>query len=325
MPKSKKRGTKGRRRVNNTMGVPSSNPRSGLTSQALGGHHKTVVGLTNPFSEAAKGARIPDDDSARSFTAQIKQYHTMTTDSNGEGFTYWQPQADRWNGKSFDVSSGVLWGTPTDLENPDYLAYTNSTEALRIVSWGVRIVSILPGLTSQGTVRLVTMNEPPVAAQAVNGNLYEDIKLLPITDLEAHWVSKPVGVDWKAYQPTAIRGKWNSLGIYIDGAPISAAALTLEIVYNVEVIPQFGSITASVAKPGLPSNPQHLAAASRVHASHSGVHGKRPSLMSTFSSLAMGALRDVAAQSIPFVGGAISRLIGKIGGQRQPQMIMDVD
>lgn len=283
-------------------------------------HVNTVVGLTNPFSEQARGQKLPDDDSANSFTAQIRLYYTQTSNASSQGFVQVRPDPMNANLASFGVAAGALNTVATNTINPDAAAYINSAAEYRIVSFGVRVYNILPALTTQGTVRLITMNRSAQNGDVITSNLFSEIQEFPLYGLDVHWVSKPIGVEYKSYINDVSNHSWQMMGVFLDGVPASTEVLRLEVVYNIEAIPRFGSIPASISTPGLPSNPQQLAAASAVHSKHKNSHPSQ-SVWSVFEQLALGAVSTVANAAFPVLGGAVSRAL--TGGRQRYPMIVD--
>jgi hypothetical protein len=246
----------------------------------------------------------------------------MTSNANGDGAICLSPQALRYNGRSLVIdASGVVTST-VDIQNPDYAAYVDNCQRYRIVSWGVRVYNILPGLTSQGTVRLITTNSIAGVGLDTTSNLFEEIQLEPVTGLDAYWTSSPTGTTWKEYIYDVDFASWTYLIVKLSGVPVSTACAQVEIIYNVEMVPQFGQIGATLATPAASANPSHLAAAGQVHAKKKHSHRSRPSLFSQISSFAKDALLDVASSYIPVIGQSMRRAI--MPAPRRP-MIMDVD
>jgi hypothetical protein len=228
----------------------------------------------------------------------------------------------RYNGRSLEVDPSGVVTAVTDYQNPDQGAYLAQTDTYRIVSWGVRVYSILPGLTAQGSVRLITLDTQLLVGLDTRSNLFPEIHPEPVSGLDAYWTSRPTGVDWKAYSQNVGFASWTYLLVQGAGLPASSDCLVMEYVYNVEIIPKFGSVGSTLATPAAPSNPAQLQAASHVHSRKKGAHTSRPSLFRQIADFARDALVDVAASYVPIIGTAAKRAI--MPRKRYP-MVMDVD
>lgn len=324
MPSSRrKQPAKSRtRQVPNPVRKPSPRAQSVINYGIHPKAHTAVVGLVNPFSPEAVGAKVPDDDSTPAFTAQIRAFRTIQSDANGNIAASAAPQPMRYNGRSLEVDPSGVVTAVTDYQNPDQGAYLAQTDTYRIVSWGVRVYSILPGLTAQGSVRLITLDTQLLVGLDTRSNLFPEIHPEPVSGLDAYWTSRPTGVDWKAYSQNVGFASWTYLLVQGAGLPASSDCLVMEYVYNVEIIPKFGSVGSTLATPAAPSNPAQLQAASHVHSRKKGAHTSRPSLFRQIADFARDALVDVAASYVPIIGTAAKRAI--MPRKRYP-MVMDVD
>jgi hypothetical protein len=192
----------------------------------------------------------------------------------------------------------------------DYTPITGSFDNYRIVSMGVRVYSSLAPTDQSGYCRIVTA--PGELADGVNidGSLWEAVQTYPVSELDAHVVCKPIGNDWKRYISIGGDQYYNQVAGIIKGAkPSTGAAFIVEIIMHCEMLVEVGSITGSLATPGLPGDTHVLSAASRVHAKHKGIHnGPTKSVMATLGNFAKDALLDVAASAIPFVGNSLAGL-----------------
>lgn len=298
---TKRNGPKARR-TQNLVRQPSPGQKTVVNYGSFNSHVGRVTGLTNPFSQEAVGAKIPDDDSTPAFTAQVRCFHVMSSDANGHAAVSLSPNALRYNGRSLILdASGVATAT-SNIENPDHAAYVAQTDQYRIVSWGYRVYSILPGLTAQGTVRLITTDEIPTIGFDIFSNLYSEIHPEAVSSLDAYWTSRPTGVQWKSYIGNESFAAWTYGVVTGSGLPPSSDCFQIEVVYNVEIVPLFGQIGTTLATPAATSSPTALAAASQVHSKKKAAHTHRASLFSQIGSLAREALLDVAATYVPVLG-----------------------
>lgn len=283
-----------------------------------------VVGLVNPFAPEAMGCKIPDDDSTPSFTAQIRNIVSIAADANGAfGFTA-GPQPDTYNGRLLTLDGNLLITATTNINNPDSAAYSAQMDSYRIVSWGIRIYCTLPDDKAKGSIRICSVDANPSAIAGLDNTqslLFPEVYTGPIKNLDAYWISRPTGVTWKQYVSPGNFAPWTYCLVTATGLDASqSGVLQVEYIYNVEVIPKFGSITSVLATPAAPSNPATLAASSTVHAKRRNAHENRSSLFTQVTALARDALMDVASAYVPVIGGALRNAIVP---RRQVPMIVD--
>lgn len=279
--------------------------------------------MSNPFCASARGSKIPDDDSAPSFPCTITNTFEVVTNASGDAAFSVIPQVSG----AFKLATAIsgtnitTWGTASAMK--DFAAFNGATDQFRVVSFGVRVYSVLAPTEQSGYCRLVTAPETFPNGINIDGGLWQAVETYPMSELDAHVVMKPQGSEWKQYRVPTDVFSYDFLAGIVKGAAPSKTALIVEIVMNVECTTNLGNITASLATPGAPSNPHAMAAASRVHASHKGIHnGSTPSVGSKLMGFAKNALLDVAASAIPFVGNSIK---GLLTGRPAYPTIMDVD
>jgi hypothetical protein len=189
-----------------------------------------------------------------------------------------------------------------------------NTKQWRLVSMGVRFYSSAPPTAQSGVVRVVTspMNATTLPVNLAGG-FWQSVDNFAISQSDVHVVLRPQGTTWKEYVETNTLADYDKCMFLVQGAD-PAYKVHVEITMNIEILPLIGSITGALAKPGEPSHPQVLQAASRVHAKHDGIHKSSSSLFSTLGNLAKNALIDVASSAIPFVGNTIGNYFRPQGG-----------
>lgn len=324
MAKNGKRNNqrRGKKSANLRYSVPSRNVRS-----SVGGidkrDHEAVCSLSNPFCAAARGARIPDDDSTPSIPVTIKDTWHLDSDAGGKLAFQIMPRLNDMRKKAltFTGASVATWDSWLDIQ--DYTVLETNFSQYRIVSFGVRVYSSLAPTNQSGVVRMVTVNEPLPGSASFDGGLWQEITTAPVSECDQYWISKPKGVDWKKYRDiSSTDNDYTSLGAYVFGLPASTSnAITVELTINLEFAVKLDTIGSTIAKPGAPSKPHVLAAASSVHAKHNGHHENKPSFWQRMGNFAKNAILETAANAIPFVGQSVARLIGGKSG-RMPA-IMD--
>lgn len=305
-------------------GVPLQRPASVVGAAK---HLPGVDALVNPWSDAAKGSKIPDDDATLSVPATVRSIFTIATNSHGEALFALQAQPDRYPGyECTTVSSGNTTGSPTvnALTNTDYAAWSAQFNEFRVVSWGVRVYSNLPATEAQGTLKFMTISEQSgyfPSNRDFSGTLFQEVENFPVYNSDVYWVSTPLGVGWKDYIPMQSVASWTSCVVHASGLPASkGSALVVEVVYNVEFSVDLNSIASRIATPAAVHNPMVLAAASKVNTAKS-THSSRESMFSTLAGLAKNALLDVAEMYLPNVVASVPRMVSNaILGKKKKQV-----
>jgi hypothetical protein len=313
------KANKKNRRASQRQGKKSANLRYGVPSKAIkggiypnGGNKgfEQVCALTNPFCPAARGAKIPDDDSAPSIPATfVSTFEVMSNGAGDAGF-----EIDPSMSEVFRTASTIS-GTDISAWNSfaaikDYTAAAASFDQVRIVSMGVRIYSVAKPTEQQGYIRVVTLPERPGTALNVDGGLWDAVETYPISELDCHVVMKPQGNEWKTYHPVSSQNlDYNKVIAIAKAIQPSTLAFIVEITMNCECVTQYGSITGGLATGAATSNPHALSAASATHSRHKGIHnGSTTSVMSKLGGFAKSALLDVAASAIPFIGNSVANM-----------------
>jgi hypothetical protein len=313
MVKRQTKRSSGRQSANYTYAVPSLDGRNSMGS-ALHSTMESVCALTNPFCPAAKGSKIPDDDSANSIAITVKDTHLFSTDANGLCAFSVQANLNAVTRSATTFSSGVptVYGASTAVA--EYASYDSSFDQYRIVSFGVRVYSTLAPTEQSGAMRFITSAERATAGAPLTGGLFDSVDTYPVANGDIHWVSKPIGTTWKEYRDFGTLGEYNALNVYIYGAKASVTdAFTVEIIFNLECTVNIGSVTAAMSTPGADHNPMALTAASKTHSKHSGIH-HRKSFFGSLWTHAKNALLDTAQTFLPGMAGSAARAI--LGGRR---------
>jgi hypothetical protein len=276
-----------------------------------------VCGLSDPFCDHARGVKIPDEDSSKSFTVQIRDNAAIGSDANGRGAIRIAPslQYTYKYGNVITAGEVTTWDA-ADYGVTDYPALDAGVKSFRIVSWGVRIYSQLPPTNQSGSFRMITTPNSSSSAGAFtyDSSFFEEIKVFPTSEDTVHWVSKPIGVTWKEYDSVSTTGlPWDYLTIVADGLPANnPACLTVELVFNLECQPHISSITGALSNDAAEHKPHVLAAAGEVLKKHGGA---------TLGRLASNILERTARVALNFVS---RRILGFSAISNRPvPMIVD--
>jgi hypothetical protein len=316
---------KGKKSANLRYSVPTKDLNGGIFpySGNMGKHMESVCAMTNPFCPAARGSKIPDDDSSPSIACTMVSTFEVATDASGNAAFSVQPNLASVfkKGTAITGTTVTTWGTSYQTAN--HAEYAATFNEFRVVSFGVRVYSVLAPTEQSGYVRLVTSPENIPNGTNIDGGLWQAVETYSMSDLDAHVVLRPRGIEWKEYVPVGTDFSYNTVTGIVQGSVASKTALIVEVIINTEGTVNLGSISGSIATPGAPSNPHALQAASRVHAKHNGIHNApTQSVGSKLWGFAKNALLDVAASAIPYVGGAVKSLFTS---QNSYPRIMNVD
>jgi hypothetical protein len=149
---------------------------------------KYSIGLLNPFSEAAIGARVPDEFYAPTSTASLREFITLTNNTSGYGDVILLPNV--YN-PAFSTRGTIANGGSLVMRNAGTVSkgqITNTASTLyskltnyRIVNWGIRIRNTSSLTDSKGIVTISLFDIPdgmivpasaPIGGQTANSGTY---------------------------------------------------------------------------------------------------------------------------------------------------------
>jgi len=315
---------KGSKPANYKYNVPTKQGRGGISLKGMSTNK--VEALTNPFHDAARGTRIPDDDSAPSVPVTLRSTFTVGTSAAGEtAFTIAPVIIDCF--RSASTMSGptvTTWGSGFAMN--DYAATAAAFSKYRIVSLGVRVFPITRPTEQGGAIRIITTPEKLPNGVILDGGFWETVNNVAVSQADVHWIAKPQGTTWKEYVDIdSLAANYNNLAVLIYGAQGSVTnAFSVEVTFNLECLVELGSVVGSLAKPGRASDPKLLQTASVVHSKHHGVHTDgAPSMFQRLGSFAREALLDVASSAIPFIGSSVANMFRQKPAKNQRYKIVD--
>jgi hypothetical protein len=235
-------------------------------------HHNTLCGLTNPFCEEAKNAKLPDTGAGSSFTEAIRWVGGLTADSNGDLAAQFIPRMDA----PLLISSDMInWNGNTNwLQATNSLANTYA-EKIRVTTYGIRIISLLSAVDAKGSVALATgAQSDPVTPVRFSPDYYAKYDLHGISAAsEWHMIGKPtssaatdmveVTSDLYDNSGTPIPG-WNNLFILCEGLPANTNCLRVEVVINFEYTIKTTTPLGKLQTPQPVFNPAMLTARNEV-------------------------------------------------------------
>jgi len=320
--KKKKQSKSATRPASLSYGLPTRRQRSTLGALSKG-EIQAVTGMVDPFSESARGARIADDDSAFSTSFQLRTtVHLTTLGTTASISVIPNPSALYRQGATY--SGTVISTFGSHAPATDYAQFSANFDRYRVVSWGVRFYCTAAPTNQSGSVRAVVAAQPVQAGVDINGGLWNAVVNESVAGLDLHYVSRPTGVNWKDYIAVNAEADYDTVCAAFFGLPDASTvptAVAAEIIMNLECVTDNQSVISAITKPGEPSNPRVMAAASHAHSNHKGLHNSASTWGWQVGNLVMGGLRYAARRMLPVVGDVIAdRLMPK----RYPG-IMDVD
>jgi len=331
---------KGKSKTNNKKGPvksklnysrPTQDSRSGIGQKAPTGHLAQTHALTHPWSKAARGSKIPDDDSTRSVSYQQRFTVPIPVVTGGFGGCIVRPNPTSgtvWTAATADATGILTWSGP--FTDPDVAQITAAADTYRIVSFGVRVYSLLAPTAQSGYIKVMTT--PSIVSTAApfltSGGLFERVETFPTANSDIHWISSPVGTTWKEYLPIGTIASYENVAIYLAGLPVSSTAMQLELIYNLELQAKPGDLTSALATNALAHNPTALAAASHVHAKKvTPLNASTTTVGSMLKRMAVQGLHSVASYMLPVGGDILSRAIFGSGRKQHNRLgnIEEVD
>jgi hypothetical protein len=236
---------------------------------------------------------------------------TVGSDANGRIAIQVRPQPCNVNtvqlGATITATQVTSWtaaGAPVDPSAAEMLL---AAQTYRFVSWGVRCYPLLAPTNQSGSIKFMSVSDGAAAAPFLyNGGAFEVVSMYAVANSDVHWVSKPIGNEWKNYTTLGSEGaSFETLVIVIEGLPAATAgAFEVEIICNLELQPKPNSIVASLATAALGSSTTVLKAAAQLQ-SHGNVgthNGSTASFSSKIFKLSRDALAFTARTAIPFLG-----------------------
>lgn len=214
-----------------------------------------VCAITNPFCDASKGSKWPDQSAGQTLAVPVRMRYNLTTDAAGRTgamFTSAYPGGILPG----SVNAFGEWNWNIDGLNRDiqgYLpAFTGGLESYRIVSAGVRVTPVTSAMNSQGVINMIEV--PPcddwndyatVAATLKNFPSYETLPLKSHDSI--YGIMRPNGPESRTFVPiqpvadivptgTFSTNDWTSILVVVEGgAPASTVAI-VDVYVNIELV-----------------------------------------------------------------------------------------
>jgi len=257
-------------------GQPTFESKHDTAARAFGAaaRHKHLHGNSNPFSVEADGSKIPDGNTSKTVALQVKQTISMSSDASGK--LYHQFQANLMDMHMYALTfSGAAVATWSASEDSDYVTALNTQYSrYRVVSWGIRIFTVLSPTEQSGSIVCQSADELH-ANPDYTSYLFEEVKSFATDDLEVVFIGKETDARRRQYRLIDAAGTaaaardvgMNILYVGGSGLPASKQCFTAEIVMNIECQPLSLTTGSLLATPAAHHDPIGLAAVANTHAS----------------------------------------------------------
>lgn len=227
-----------------------------------------VCGQVDAFCSAALGARIPDGNAGRSFTYQIRGTFTLATNAAGSASVIILPYMPY----NYVIGTGAgttITFTGATMNQLSAATTMNSLiSGYRIVTFGVRVASILSSTNNSGSAVVSTTSYSP--ASVVTPDLeFDDSRMFALNDFKgATWMAKRLAnyFQYKGNNSSTYAAGANDdypcCLIQLAGCTASVTAVMVEVVYNLEAVPLSDTAGTMLSQKTKPRNDGVLTAAS---------------------------------------------------------------
>jgi hypothetical protein len=289
-----------------------------------------VSGLVNPFSDDAHTKKIHDANAAKTFTFKSVSTLQIPVNTSGAGYAQFNPTINSalrcLKGETSIAAPGdVIDGSPSFYNNnvTSYSDLLTSGDRYRVVSWGIRLISLENALDAKGQMLIRELDHNAVAGTKVL-TYTDNYKTLPIThNMDYTIIPNHIGEAYQSFIPMdtaytaltandALEPGYKSIHITFTGmtpgtGDISTTprVVTAEVVMNLEIIPKIASIGMRFATAPAPHSHGVLAAVHNTRAALPIVH-KTSSLWGKIKNVASNVLRSGTSFLLNRYGGPVA-------------------
>jgi len=243
-------------------------------------HTHASCSILDPFCIHAKGAKRPDGLGSQSIAYQIRETISIDTIlTTGRARVNFVPGNGVY-GYGVSTYASPSFTTPATWTAFASSAFVSANAGeVRLVSFGVRLVSILSATAASGYVIIGTTTNSVVGnVQSQGRTNYVENSIRPLTSgFETAWISKPTGSTVHSFKPISLVVNnmadfdWTGLSVEIVGGPTASATpcLIAEVYMNVECVlnenPGGTGGYAQLSPPAKPANPVATTVQAIVH------------------------------------------------------------
>ncbi len=303
-----------------------------------------------PLSQAALGCKVPDSNSAKTFTYRSITRAIMYSDGTNRywGLTVSPTSKEEVSTWTTPNSTSTAWSGESKADSSAQTVLAASSGGQRLVSWGVRVFCTSSYDKCDGSVILATTRGnagTPTNAQVLNPSAWMSYEIIALRDLDHFWTAQRADetLSTQFVLPTVTNtdasvGGWTTLLVFYlpsvgVGTVPSGPSFTLEIVKNWEIVPLVNTVTEGIATPSAVHDPRVHSLVNRVHQDVGDIHPTATREKTFLQSLGEGVkalAKDAVGWALPHLGGALFGRVSKgfaagLPNAAQRQLIMDVD
>jgi hypothetical protein len=278
-----------------------------------------VCGVTDPFCDAARGARWTDGNSLATVPYSVRGHAPITTFSNGTNIVFCTPVNAPFNTLlTAGQTAGIYTLAASPISSSGVVNFPTYFTGYRVVTAGIVIRSLQPVSTTSGYLIVTrTSSMPLYGTTVVNGNcINSTVNTYPIQPgMEIPIIFRPLGIaarDFVQFTSVATTQlndpSWDVISIEMIGGPNAVPTIDLEYYYNYEMELPSGSVLAATMSNNVPPDP----------------------VVTQASGVVSNALVQAGHSALNQVGrfvlkAATAAVAARIAGPAAGRVIMDVD
>lgn len=270
------------RRASNKQQTPPVNQKRSTRSKGPGGSPalvNQVLAFSNPWSTQGP-QKYHDGSNAKTIPYRMRYFHAITMGEDSVVSGYYRgglmflPRLKTPFYKPVYTANYQLpitsWSDTTEVFSEYAALAADQVKSYRITSWGVRIYSIGPPLTSSGiiVVRTITADDPTDDVSGPNAVAQNRFEQAISPGMDFYWQSKPTDTRSRNFQlidsTIAVDlDNWTIPQIFVEGAS-STTSIRCEVVVNVEFTAVPGDLFSRLVSPAPERNERFMDGVSRV-------------------------------------------------------------
>lgn len=219
---------------------------------------REVCAITNPFCDASRGSKWPDQSAGQTLSVPVRVRHNITTDASGNAGTVF----------TTNYPHGILighvthpywdWGVAAGEHlTSSYAPLLLGADQFRVVSAGVRVTPITSAMNSQGILNLIELPVADNGSDYVRVDLttkaYPSYESLPLKAHDSVYaIMRPNGPTAREFKdlddryilvtdPVFETNDWTSIMVSVAGGPATTTVAVVDVYINLEVTISAGS------------------------------------------------------------------------------------
>jgi len=244
----------------------NSSSKGAHTGNAMIAHQ--ICSVTNPFCPEALSGKWPDGSFVKSNVWSVDGAEaTITSNATGDGALLFYPGFNyNFVGYASAVGDTVTFNAAASI----LAAVPTNVNRFRITSWGLRISTATPAMTTQGMLQIrlfspITYTSMGIVVKSTRfADTCEDIPLTRLLDKDHFIIPMPMGEDARKWQKTEGATStwtnfdnigWQTAVVGVSGAIASTVVLRINAYYHYELMFNDGEGAVAFATPPPASSP----------------------------------------------------------------------